>query len=283
MAKRATTTSRRRPGSSETGAVPTPRPVGLGSFEPAVEESHVARSSEPRHTIGILHLVVTSIASVVVTLGLLYFLFGNYFAPASYLDDRAAVLALQDKVSKLGEDLTLQIAGVSELSGRNSSDISSIADQIGQQVDGFWVPLTFDLFQIGDGQQFILPIDARHDVRMMITASNTDLDFLQRYLTLYINNQPITPIEFYVNANNNNRPRKLKSATFDSEQNNQTFELRVRRDLSASERVQFEADLASARQRMHADMPVGRISVLLVVKRPILTSGNEENLPPPGG
>lgn len=251
----------------------------LGSFDPAVEQA--VPPAESGRRIGLLHLVATCIASVVATLALIYFLFGNYFVPATYLEDRGAVQAMQDKVLQMEQTFTQEIAGLSEQSDRNGKDIYSIADQIGQQVDGFWVPLTFDLFQIGDGQQFILPIDARHDVRMMITASNTDLDFLQRYLTLYINNQPITPIEYYVN--NNNRPRKIKSSIFDSEQNNQSFELRVRRDLSTAERTQFDADLASARQRMHADMPVGRISVLLVVKRPILTSGTEENLPPPGG
>jgi hypothetical protein len=289
MVKRVTT-RRRRPPSPKVAVAPVFDVTRLGPFGSITNLANLSLFVLAKLKPNLLQLVSTSLISIAATLLAAQYLFGNYFVPAAYQTDRDAAQTLQARVAKIEADFTKQIeensSSIEENKlaiRRNKEEINSVATQVGQQVDGFWIPLTFDVYKINESQKFILPISAKHKVRMMITASNTDLDFFEKYLTLYVDDQALTPIAYYINHDTSTlRLRELKADRFDNENDSQSFELRVRRGLSAAERAEFEADLKSAQRPVHSDISSGQISVLLVVRRPILISGDEENLPPPG-
>lgn len=227
-----------------------------------------------------LVILASVLLSVGASLLAIHFLFGSYIVPQAYVTDRAETRALADQVARVDLGQLEQMEDKFRLVDRNREDIDLIVKQIGQQIDGFWIPLTFDIDKISQGEEFILPIDVRHDVEMMIMASNTEVEFLERYLALYINKQPLNSINAYINIRT---PRKLNATVFNEGQYGQTFELRFRRDLSAQERQQYDADLSRFRQSVnHSDQLSGQISVLMVIRRPIFTTGVEEDIPEPG-
>lgn len=277
---------------SDTQVAPVFDVTRLGPYGPITNIANLFLYIMARLRPNWLQLISTSAISIAATLVAAHYLFGTYFVPASYQADREAAQLLQAKVAKIETDFTKLSEEHTAFADktrtaikRNKQEIDSVAEQVGEQVDGFWIPLTFDVYQINESQKFILPLSAKHNVRMMITASNTDLDFFEKYLTLYIDDRPLTPIDFFINHDSGTlRLRDLKAATrFDEDQDSQSFELRVRRGLTKTERADFQADLAEAQRPLHGDTPTGQISVLLVVKRPILTTANEENVPPPDG
>lgn len=225
-------------------------------------------------------VLASVLLSVGATLLAIHFWFGSYIVPPAYQSDRDAAQALRQAVDRIDTARVAELGEKFDLIDKNRKDIDLIVSQIGQQIDGFWIPLTFDIDKIEDGEEFILPIDVRHDVEMMITASHVDPKFLENYLALNINKTPLSSINAYINIRT---PRKLNASVFNAGQYGQNFELKFRSDLSDAERVQFLQDLATLKQTSHSDDAAGTISVLMVIRRPIFTTGTEENLPPPGG
>ena len=228
-----------------------------------------------------LVVICSTSLSVISSLFAFYFLFGSCIIPPIYHLEVTENQRIRKQVDSLNFPTLTQLQDKIALIDRNRKDIDSIIAEIGQQIDGFWIPLNFNLLSIERGERFILPIDIRHEVTMAITADDAEANFLKKYATFRINTASFDSLYGRVNERTLFEiPRNM----FMKGQNGQTFELQLRHNLDADDKAALKRELAEMKLRVnHDDDMIGRISVLLVIRRPILTTGIEEGLPSTDG
>lgn len=180
---------------------------------------------------------------------------------SSISDNKIAISNEVAAREKLVSDFGLEdLSSISTLVQQNRETIDSISTQINAKFDGFWIPIAINFDDRHQRMSFRLPIQENDNVRMSVYSDGNFQSILEKYLNFRVNKLEVEKVsQFFVTE-----PVLIDRAFFRGERNYQEFDIGLNDDLS-------DADFEAIKRQ--------QISVLIVLKRPIVVPRRSENVP----